>query len=323
MSLTRRQLLQAFAACATLPLLACQRSIAGFSKDKIMQKYPMRTHAVGRFLIDLPEAAKDVSMSLKIFGEDIVWKASAEAQFQALVAARISGLKGPDPATQMFVREGVGDTPKTRIILFEEDSSRDGFIGYEGYRYEDAAGGYFILKGVAERKKVENVVPTVKDVLKLVHPRIGDEKVTDKGICTDHAFVGGVDPAMYEKIGLMASIGGIAIGFSTQVVDKVDDGPSLLQRAEGLIGFPDAKLLRKSKREVAGLNGAELAFIDTPDAGSRYSLEWEYDGKARSISAPVFSASMNSNGPISIPLEELLGLWDVILGSVRLRPGAV
>jgi hypothetical protein len=73
MSFTRRQLLQAVSAWSLLPLAACKPDVAGLPKDKIIQKYPLKTYAVGRFLIDLPEVAKEISLSQKCAGMRVVW----------------------------------------------------------------------------------------------------------------------------------------------------------------------------------------------------------------------------------------------------------
>ncbi len=288
-----------------------------------MQKYAMKTHAVGRFLIDLPETAKDLVMSLRIFGTEIEWKRSTAAQYQTVVTARINRLKGANPATQLFVRDDAGEVPESRIIQFEEDETRDGFIGYEAYHYAEEVGGYFLLTGAASRRKVANVIPSVNEVLKLVHPRLTDHTMTARGIYLDKAFVNGVDPGWGEQVAIMASIGPIRTRFSTHVVESVDKGPLLLRRAESINGFPEAKVLRKSKREIAGLIGAEFAFIDIPQASTAFSLEWRYEGQPNSVVAPQMSASMSSDVEMSIPQDELLGLWDTILDSIRLRPGAI
>jgi hypothetical protein len=128
---------------------------------------------------------------------------------------------------------------------------------------------------------------------------------------------------MHDGVAIIANLDNIRIGFSARVVERVDDGPSLLERAEQISGFPGAKSLRKSRRELAGLNGSEFAFIDTPQASAAYSLQWEYPGQASSIGAPRIEASIETTGPISITGQELLGLWDAILSSIRLRQGAV
>jgi hypothetical protein len=157
--------------------------------------------------------------------------------------------------------------------MFQVDNTRHGFIGYEGYRYVKELGGYFLLSESADRKRLAIVVPWLNRICSLIQPRITEEHVSARGICMDHAFIAGADPKIHDDIAITGSWNGIRLSFSTQVVDSVDDGPSLLQRGARIFEFPEAKMLRNSKREVANLRGSELAFIDTPKAGSKYSLE--------------------------------------------------
>jgi hypothetical protein len=323
MNLQRRFLLQAFVVCAALPLVACQRNVNGRLKDKIMEKFQMNTYAVGRFLIDLPDVVKDIAMSQKIFGTKIEWKPATEAQYLTLLSMRVNELTGTNPESQLLIGYESGEVLKSHIISFEKEDTRDGFVGYEGYRYADEVHGYFLLTGSAARKKIANITPSVNEVLKLFQPRLIDPGIRDRGICIDHAFVSGADSEWGERTGIMASLDNIRIGFSTQVIERIDEGPSLLQRAEVAKAFPEAKILRKTKRDIAGLKGAELSFMDTPQASSAYSLQWEYQGQPNSIAAPRIEASIDTTGPMSISEEQLLGLWDTILGSIRMRPGAV
>lgn len=319
----RRIFLRALAAYSLLSLAACQRNAQGFSKDKIVQKYPMTTHSVGRFLIDLPKAAKDVQTSLKIIGKKIEWKASSEAQYNVLLAKRTRELKGANANDQLLVKAAAGETPKTMIVLFEEDASRDGFIAYEGYRYYDMMQGYFVVTGSAARKNIEHIVPAVQRILNLVQPHNPDKNETIRGVLVDHAFVSGVDPQLYEYAVLSANVGEISIAFSTRVVDRSSEDDSPLERADLLKNFPGTKILRKSKRAVAGLNGDEVGFLDRPQPNAKVKFVWEYPGQPHSLTAPVMSVAIESTEPVSMPEDELLGLWDAVLDSIRLRPGAV
>lgn len=283
----------------------------------------MKTYAVGRFLIDLPATATDVSMSQRVFGTDIEWKPATAAQFRGAIETRISRLKGANPATQRFISDEEGPLPNTRIVMFEEDDTLDGFIGYEAYRYAEEIGGYFLLSGSAARRRVATVKPSIADILKFLRPQLIDASISDRGSCFDHAVIKGGDPQWGETVAITASFDDVAIMLSTQVVGRVDDGPTLLQRAERIGEFAGAKLLRKSVRSIAGLNGAEFAFIDTPQANSAFSFQWEYKGQQNSIASPKISAAINTRGPILMSEAELLGLSDTILDSIRLRPGAI
>ena len=327
MNFIRRKLLQAFAASSLLPLVACQPNVAGLPKDKILQKYPLKTYAVGRFLIDLPEIAENVSMSQRIDGTDFEWKSASEDQFATLLSSRVRTLKGVDPKTQFLISDEPGAVPQSRIILFENEIDRDGLLQFEAYRYAAETKGYFLLSGPVARSNVAVVSPSLNEVFKLIQPGIIDPKMTKRGACFDHAFVGGADPKLGEKAVIMARFNDIAMNFVTQVIDTVDSGSSLLQRATKADEYPEVKILRKSKRKVAGLDGAEFAYKTPPGSEiTSHAFQWEYRGTLNSIVAPEMSIGLkipDGTDAAKLSDEELLGLWDTVLGSIRLRPGAV
>ncbi|AMP12843.1 T6SS immunity protein Tli4 family protein [Collimonas pratensis] len=327
MSFTRRRLLQAAIVWSLLPLAACKPKIAGLSKDKIMQKYPMKTYAVGRFLIDFPEVAKDVSMSQRFSGMDMEWKPATADQYRTLLSLRVNTLKGIDPSTQLFIKDEAGTIPQSRILFFEESANKDGLIQFEAYRFAEEVNGYFFLTGSAARKKVALVAPSVNEVLGIIQPRVIDPKMTENGACFDRAFVSGTHPSVGEEVAILVRFDDIAVSFSTQVIDSVDSGPSLLQRAAKADEYPGVKILRKSKREVAGLSGAEFAFKAPPGSEvNSHTFQWEYQGTPNSTAAPEMRVGLtipNGTDAAKLSDEELLGLWDAVLGSIRLRPGAV
>lgn len=187
--------------------------------------------------------------------------------------------------------------------------------------------GYFFLTGSAARKKVALVAPSVNEVLGIIQPRVIDPKMTENGACFDRAFVSGTHPSVGEEVAILVRFDDIAVSFSTQVIDSVDSGPSLLQRAAKADEYPGVKILRKSKREVAGLSGAEFAFKAPPGSEvNSHTFQWEYQGTPNSTAAPEMRVGLtipNGTDAAKLSDEELLGLWDAVLGSIRLRPGAV
>ncbi|MDY7579815.1 T6SS immunity protein Tli4 family protein [Herbaspirillum sp. RTI4] len=327
MDTIRRQLLAAIAIGALWPLAACHPHVKGLSKEKTMKKYPLKPYAVGRYLIDLPEAATEVSWGQRIKGTDFTWHPATKEQYLALLEAREQELQGVDVATRLLANAENGAVPQSRILLFERDTDRDGLMQFEAFRFAEEMQGYLFFTGPVARSKVAGVSPSVNDILKRIQPRLIDPATTDRGACFDHAFVSGVDPANFEDVGVMVSVDDITLGFSTQVIDAVDTGPTLLERSTIVDRFPEVTLLRQSAREVARLNGEELAFKNEPGSGlTSHSFEWDYRGKPNSIMAPSMGASFRVEQGVAaalLPDEELLGLWDAVLGSIRLRTGAV
>ncbi|MDY7576819.1 T6SS immunity protein Tli4 family protein [Herbaspirillum sp. RTI4] len=323
----RRQLLAAIAIGALWPLAACHPHVKGLTKEKTMQKYPLKPYAVGRYLVDLPEAATEVSWGQRIKGTDFTWRPATKEQYLGLLSAREQELEGSDAATRLLLNAEEGTVPQSRILLFEEDTNRDGFLQFEAYRYSEEFNGYLFMTSAVDRARVGGVRASVNKILNLIQPRSFDPYITDRGACFDHAFVSGVDPANFENAAVMVSFNDINLSFSTQVIDAVDTGPTLLERSTIVDRFPEVTLLRQSAREVARLNGEELAFKNEPGSGLiSHAFKWDFRGKPNSIMAPRMYARLNIGHEVAaalLPDEELLGLWDAVLGSIRLRTGAV
>lgn len=326
MSLSRRQLLQAAAAWSLLPLAACKPNIAGLPKDKIMQKYPLKTYAVGRFLIDLPEVAKEVSLSQECSGMRVAWEQKPEAQFKFVVNQKRLSLSGTDRGQPILLKDEPGSDPNIHIFLFKQVSPKTGLLEVNVYRYASELNGYHLFSSEIDPERAGEALPYANEVVRAVQPRLITPAITERGACFDHAFVSGTDPELSEETSILARFNDITLNFSTQVIYKVDDGPSLLKRAAIASDFPEVKVLRKTKRDVAGLSGEEFSFINLPGSQKTvsHSSEWEYQGQVKSVATPKIHAGLEFTGEsAAISDEELLGLWDTVLGSIRLRPGAV
>jgi hypothetical protein len=322
MTFTRRQLLWGMVAGSFLPLIGCNSNVVGLPKDQILQKYPMKTFAVGRFLIDLPEAAKEVSMSQEYIGMNVKWIDASKAQFASVLKQKRLSLSGMHRNAPILLKDEAGLDENTHFFLFKQLSPESGLLEVDAYRYAPQLNGYHCFSSQVDPQRSDEALPYARKVLSAVQPRLVTPAMTEQGACFDHAFISGSDAGNGEEAAIMASFDNLSISYFTQAIESVSGIP-LMQRAERASEFPDAKILRKTKREIAGLNGGEFSFIDVPQASSSYSFTWEYDGQPNSVAAPKMRAGLETMGSISLPQEELLGLWDAVLASIRVRPGAV
>jgi hypothetical protein len=322
MTYTRRQLLRASLACSLLPLTACDRSVAGLPKEKITQKYPMKTYAVGRFLIDLPDAAKEVSMSQRYIGMKVKWIDASKAQFASVLKQKRLSLSGMHRNEPILLKDEAGSDEDTHFFLFKQLSPESGLLEVDAYRYAAQLNGYHFFSSQVDPQRSDEALPYARKVLSAVQSRLVTPATTERGACFDHAFVTGSNAQNGEEAAILASFDNVSMSFFTQAIDSVSGIP-LMQRAERASEFPDVKILRKTKREIAGLYGGEFSFKDVPQASSSYSFNWEYDGQPNSVAAPKMRAGLETMGSTSLPQDELLGLWDAVLESIRVRPGAV
>lgn len=111
-------------------------------------------------------------------------------------------------------------------------------------------------------------------------------------------------------------------------------GPGLRERAGGFLagllgtvaGFAR---LRDRTRPVGPIQADEILLASTQDGKRGYGFKWEAPGKEYSLAEPNLNASLRvgesayaTNRESFATDEEALELWDAVIGSIRLRPGA-
>ncbi|AZG15331.1 hypothetical protein EHF44_10715 [Cupriavidus pauculus] len=111
--------------------------------------------------------------------------------------------------------------------------------------------------------------------------------------------------------------------------------PGLRERAGGIVagllgtvaGFAR---LRDRARPVGPIQADEILLASTQDGKRGYGFKWEAPGKEYSLAEPNLNASLRvgesayaTNRESFATDEEALELWDAVIDSIRLRPGAV
>jgi len=122
----------------------------------------------------------------------------------------------------------------------------------------------------------------------------------------------------------------VMYGFAQRIVE-----PGLRERAGGATGFLASVLsgkstLRNDARPVGPIKADEILMAATQNGRRNYGFKWEAPGKANSLAEPNLIAELTdgiqepeSGGPSSFKDDdEALALWDEIIDSIRLRPGA-
>ncbi|WP_423192223.1 T6SS immunity protein Tli4 family protein [Cupriavidus sp. H18C2] len=112
-------------------------------------------------------------------------------------------------------------------------------------------------------------------------------------------------------------------------------GPGLRERAGGVVagllgtvaGFAR---LRDRARPVGPIQADEILLASNQDGKRGYGFKWEAPGKEESLAEPNLNASLRvgesayaTNRESFATDEEALELWDAVIDSIRLRPGAV
>ncbi|WER48140.1 T6SS immunity protein Tli4 family protein [Cupriavidus sp. WKF15] len=125
------------------------------------------------------------------------------------------------------------------------------------------------------------------------------------------------------------------VSFKISAYAQYQVEPGLRQRAGGILAgllgaVAGVSQLRNRERPVGPIQGDEILVAGTQDGKRTYGFKWEAPGKANSLAEPNLNASLQvgesaylTNKESFASDDEALELWDAVVGSLRLRPGAV
>jgi hypothetical protein len=185
-------------------------------------------------------------------------------------------------------------------------------------------------------------------VLSRLRPLKEGEIPSGEGLCIDGAIVSG-DTGRNAKASLLVEIAegselgvgyrenlhqvAIASGFEELKRDE-DRAEFALTLHKEPLGYKAFKVLRRQERTLAGLRGQEYITRTTLNNGhTYYSMYWGIKGAEGDVLTPRISIGLNTpdtaksvagRAYATLPPEaELIALWDSVLATFRLRPGAL
>jgi len=160
----------------------------------------------------------------------------------------------------------------------------------------------------------------------------------EPGFCIDGAYIAG---STFQREGFNVGVSfpdhpGAFFSFSTDTGAEEDQ---LLDRVGGFLAgaakmVAGLETLRKGQRNIGPISAQEYLVAGSAEGQRAYSFAWESQGKDGSLSEPNITAGLgvlerdaDSHGNPPPPAfrsdQEALELWDAIIDSIRLRPGAV
>jgi Tle cognate immunity protein 4 C-terminal domain/Tle cognate immunity protein 4 N-terminal domain len=325
-------------------------TIAELTKD-------MRTHCVGRHLVDIPKDFEllDIAGVTTIFspkGVDFqeapkmqveVYEAnSSPEQFKTAVDKRISALKSEKHRAKkeqsLFVFSQKISDLKVMIRRQEADAPEGGYFFSEIHLLVDK------LHTVATAESFENKYSaTEKWLIDFAH-LISELKGSDssqKGFCVGPLVVGGqyesemVDFAFRSKqhpdIFIAIEIDTYGSAAETTLLQRANDPKNLLK-----IFDVDYSTLRKGELKVAGIKAQEVlvGFKEKDEDGKdkkEHKLLLETMRDKPSATEPKMKVRLvtgqqdpqGERHTSSLSDAEVVAVWDAIIKSIRLRPGAV
>ncbi len=297
------------------------------------------TYCLGRYTIDTPAGAK-MSARFVVGGMDVKTHVGvSEADFKKLVAGREAELSElPYKHGGSLFKERL-DFEKNRIFLTSWStytSRRTSLV--ELYSLMQQHSVVHVFSGKADADKTAGSRDYAKKLSETLVYRSAHDIPQQAGFCIDRALV---TRSVLNKEEANAAIRlptrpSVGISYMSYVTGKPDE--PLLSRVsrvppgyEGTLA--SMKTLRRGDRNIGPIKGQE--FLVRGSAGGKRSYEflWESQGEEDSIEFPFQSLRLTTTDEvddegeiIDAPFEsdaDALALWDSILGSLRLRPGAI
>ncbi|HEX6735427.1 MAG TPA: T6SS immunity protein Tli4 family protein [Azonexus sp.] len=292
------------------------------------------TRAIGRHLVDFPASAK--LKETYIYNEDKLEPISVRnrGHFDSIVSMREIELKQArhDNAGPMFLERANHRNGSATLISWKSPYSEE-LIIFDTY----------FFTGSKALKYSSPVDPEIRHEALSRRVRLNEEwREIESGEIPDGiGFVAGDVMLAAKRFNLESwtlsakfpgkpDVNFIMHGFAQRVVE-----PGLRERAGGATGFLATVLagkstLRNRARPVGPITGDEILLAATQNGRRSYGFKWEAQGKTNALAEPNLIVELTDGihdpdaaGPTSFKDDdEALALWDEIIDSIRLRPGA-
>ncbi|PKO89597.1 MAG: hypothetical protein CVU18_03570 [Betaproteobacteria bacterium HGW-Betaproteobacteria-12] len=292
------------------------------------------TRTIGRHLVDLPASAKlyETYTFNKVKIEPLPIK--NRQHFDHIVNMREAELKKAehDKHGSMFIERVKHANGSATLVSWSDSASEDGYyfdtyflagtkaIKYSGHVGQDRKSSALKLRNELSQEWRERNSGEIPEGVGFV---TGDVILIDKAFNLE-------DWSLSAQFAGKPEVNFVMYGFARRVVK-----PGLRERAGGAKGFLAGVLagkstLRSRVRSVGPIEGDEILMAATQNGRRSYGFKWEAPGKASSLAEPYLIAELTDGiqdpeaaGPTSFrDDDEALALWDEIIDSIRLRPGA-
>ncbi|MCZ4304213.1 T6SS immunity protein Tli4 family protein [Zoogloeaceae bacterium G21618-S1] len=300
------------------------------------QAIATRPLCIGRFLIDVPAETRvtwtDTRTALAgVIKREGTLSENAFSTRMRREQERVGGPVSEDASLLKEVRE-INDG-QGRVLVFRDAPSNDLYFDMKAFVL--VQGTLFSLFGQAEDAKLSSAIRDIEKGLSMLKHRDTWTIPTDRGFCFDGGFLPGGDGG-FEATGVQLTFKaypGLVVFMETRVrsASPVEEA-SLIERTDAAMKLMDASdkptvLRRRNERSVAFGTAEEVLWKHRQ--GDHYTLKGdvEMNGLDGATDKPdlAFSIVLDPAKDGTEQPEEgaVLRLWDSVVESLRLRPGAV
>ncbi|WP_420995983.1 T6SS immunity protein Tli4 family protein [Cupriavidus sp. 30B13] len=294
-----------------------------------------KTRAIGRHLVELPADVRTVeSYKYNEVRIEPLREIQTRGDFDNLIARREQALRATkhDKHGSMFIERVPHANGSVTLISWNKTTSD---ILYRFDTYFLAGTRTLAYSGSVSPSRRESAL-SVRDELSREWREIPTGEIpTGIGYAASDAIL--IDNDLnFESWAMIIRLAGkpdVSLTVTSYVQRSVE--PGLRKRAGGILAgllgtVAGVTQLRNRARPVGPIEADEILVAGTQDGKRTYGFKWEAPGKADSLAEPNLNVSLQvgesaylTNKESFASDEEALELWDAVVDSLRLRPGAV
>jgi hypothetical protein len=293
-----------------------------------------KTHAIGRHFIDVPKSAHLVEQwtydrdALQLLSSD------NDGRLEQLVNQQEAQLKKQvqKSGKTSFVERVLLVNGSVTLVSWDVPYSEDSYSLDTYFKAGDKIIRYPTKASVAKKEKAIVFFRRCSEKWREIPSDWNSEGI---GFIVGNTILADDFPN-YESWSLLIQLPGkpdVAFQVSSYVISEVQ--PNLRERAGGIVagmlgtvaGF---SRLRNHARPVGPIQADEILVEGSQNGKRCYGFKWEAPGKPYSLAEPNLNISLQvnestyqTNAESFSGDEEALELWDAVVSSIRLRPGAV
>lgn len=328
-------------------MAACSKSNPSELPMTTPVMHDTRPWCIGRFVVDLPHDAEVYNQEYKYMGYSIdVAKNLGQQEFVRRVEAREHELKTKlrvdphnsfSPTKTPWLHQAVQPNDYSRLFVFGRYDVPPAELSYDVEGYAWSHDTQFTLKNKFGDGYDQSAVQNASEILRNIRPRDEGDVPNDGAFCFNGGLIGGKQLPAFDA----TVAAGLVPGRPSNLIVKLRESVAADQKASLLSGLSEFeaqlkpyaghyKVLRKGKRQVAGIQAEEILVDIHEDGVQKYQFYLLAAGVEGDPSKPhtaiqlLFGAEPDAVNPASVTTspvneEQAVQAWDTVLNSFHYR----
>jgi hypothetical protein len=309
-----------------------------------------RPWCIGRFVFDRPATSEISNQRYEVRGDrlETQYNVSAETYRSKIDALdktlrtnqRVNPVNLSEKTGHAWLERVVSPTRDSRVFVYQEGVAKAAKLPFstEGFIYAD--GTLFHTTGWVGSSAIDRVDEIYDDTYRRIKARNNLTVPAEAGFCFDGGIVTGASPygeKVSQSFTLMPGRPALLVIQMRNSIETDQSAPltkTLPELKAQLNRLPGHyRILREGKRTVAGMNAEEVLFEIKDGGVTSYQFYLLAPGEPSMLSKPhtAIQLLLGANSPdltpdqAASPVDETgaFQVWDTLLNSLRLRPGAL